>query len=186
MNENADWISSGGALSQLLHGSSSVNPKELLHRRLRAGMLDAEAEKYELGQTVRLKGALPTSFWDLEEPGFSVFDWDSGDFERRDGAVPQRAFGVRFRRSQIDGLCDLSVSAPILPNKGGKPAASWWDDFWIEIFRQIHSGELDPQSAVDIQKAMLTWAQSNGHNLHKRYARIKANKLWKAIEPEGS
>jgi hypothetical protein len=81
----------------------------------------------------------------------------------------------------------VTVSAPpanpiaaAAPNKGGRPKNDWWDEFWIEICRQIFDNELKVIRQADIEQAMLQWATNQGHDLSEAYAREKARKLFNA------
>jgi hypothetical protein len=65
-------------------------------------------------------------------------------------------------------------------NVGSRPRNDWWDEFWIEICRQIFDNELKVEHQADIEKAMLTWATNHSKNLSEAYAREKARKLFKA------
>lgn len=45
-------------------------------------------------------------------------------------------------------------------NKGGAPRKEWWDDFWIEICRQIWIGDLKPRTQADLERAMFEWVEN--------------------------
>jgi hypothetical protein len=65
-------------------------------------------------------------------------------------------------------------------NKGGAPRKAWWDDFWIEICRQIYDNELKVEKQADLERAMLDWASANGHDMSETSAKVAARKLFKA------
>lgn len=75
-----------------------------------------------------------------------------------------------------------ATSASANPRNAGRKPKEWWDDLWIEIFRQVWLGELKPKRQADIEKAMLDWAAKEGHELSLSSARPSARKLFTLIE----
>ena len=73
---------------------------------------------------------------------------------------------------------------PHATNKSGRPPIGWWDDMWVEIFRQIYEAEIVPKRQVDIEKAMLSWASANGHEVSEMSVRLRARKLFAALNKE--
>jgi hypothetical protein len=65
--------------------------------------------------------------------------------------------------------------------KGGRPPADWWDDLWIEICRQLFTGDLKPAKQAHVENAMKTWAAQNGHDVGDSSIRPRARKLFSAI-----
>jgi hypothetical protein len=89
----------------------------------------------------------------------------------------------------IPAYPSVTVSAPVASvepiatpptNKGGAPRKAWWDDFWIEICRQIYDNELKVEKQADLERAMLDWASANGHDMSETSAKVAARKLFKA------
>lgn len=72
--------------------------------------------------------------------------------------------------------------APILPDlgKGGRPRKEWWDDFWIEICRQIYDNELNPKTQADLERAMFEWVENQGFDVGETTIKAAAKKLFKA------
>ena len=66
--------------------------------------------------------------------------------------------------------------------KGGRPAAAWWDDLWIEIARQLYVGDLHPKKQADIESAMVAWVSRFGRDVAVSTIRIRARKLWIALK----
>ena len=75
-------------------------------------------------------------------------------------------------------------SSPIA-SVGGRPAADWWDDLWVEICRQLFVGDLKPTKQRDIETAMLQWLSDRGESPSTSTIRPRARKLWTAIMREG-
>jgi hypothetical protein len=68
--------------------------------------------------------------------------------------------------------------------KGGRPAAPWWDDLWIEICRQVYRGEVMPDQQVNIEKAMHAWISAHGYEAGETTVRDRARRLFKALNRE--
>jgi hypothetical protein len=64
---------------------------------------------------------------------------------------------------------------------GGRPAAEWWDDLWVEMCRQIYTGELVPKRQADLEKAMQSWCAAKGYSDAVSTVRPRARKLWQAL-----
>lgn len=79
-----------------------------------------------------------------------------------------------------------SALAMTKPHAGGAPPKPWWDDLWVEMFRQIWQAELQPTAMAHIAEAMQQWAVNNGHELSEATAKRAARKLWSVAKPEGS
>jgi hypothetical protein len=48
-------------------------------------------------------------------------------------------------------------------NRGGRPRKRFWDDFWIEVVRRVHSGKWSPRTASEAANDMLQWLQNQDH-----------------------
>jgi hypothetical protein len=74
-----------------------------------------------------------------------------------------------------------SVTKPTVPtNKGGRPRKEWWDDFWIEICRQIYDNELKPKTQADLERAMLEWVENHDAGVGEATIKAAAKKPFKA------
>jgi hypothetical protein len=71
------------------------------------------------------------------------------------------------------------LTAPA-PNKGGRPRKDWWDDFWIDICRQIYEGDLKPTKQAELERAMHDWVSNHGHEAGETTIKNAARKLFKA------
>ena len=85
---------------------------------------------------------------DLWEVAIQSSFWSTSRFRLRttDGRTIS-AYEVRIDRD-IQTLPAASSAAPAMgasPRRsGGRPAAAWWDDLWVEICRQLYVGDLKP------------------------------------------
>lgn len=70
-------------------------------------------------------------------------------------------------------------------SKSGAPRKEFWDDLFIEIFRQLWLGALTPKRAADVERAMLTWADGKGFKLSETSVKKPARKLFDAWSEEG-
>ncbi|HEY5239247.1 MAG TPA: hypothetical protein VIJ62_12760 [Rhizomicrobium sp.] len=146
-------------------------------------------------------------FWNSGDVDFRLNSFHHLNF--REEIV--RCFNVRFEprgiRELIDGLPKKAVpSSPISsapkpaksaarsaeqttavsasPNRGGRPKYDYWDDLWTEMCRQIYAGDLNHKKQANIEKAMLDWAAKHRHNMSEPSARLRARKLFAALEKE--
>lgn len=68
----------------------------------------------------------------------------------------------------------------------GRLPADWWDDLWIEIFRQVYLGDLRPKSQADIVKAMQQWLSDSDIEAADSTLKPRARKLLQMLQdPEG-
>jgi hypothetical protein len=138
-------------------------------------------------QSILKTNTVPAEFWWAEGEGALKQNWRTGDFDTWiDQEVHLRAFGVKFLRADIEKL--IAVVPPVAAepvqqsaDKGGRPAAEFWDDLWVEISRQIYTGQLVPSKQADILKAMQQWCSDHGHNDAASTLRPRAGKLWNAL-----
>ncbi|MBV8450889.1 MAG: hypothetical protein JOZ29_01270 [Deltaproteobacteria bacterium] len=66
-------------------------------------------------------------------------------------------------------------------NKGGRPRKEWWDDFWIEICRQIWMGDLQPKTQAELERAMFEWVENHRNaEVGETTVKAAAKKLFKA------
>lgn len=86
-------------------------------------------------------------------------------------------------RAEGGGSKGATVESSTRP-RGGRPPAEWWDDLWVEICRQLYSGDLQPTKQSDIEDAMHQWLLNRGDSAASSTVRARARKLWMAIEVE--
>ena len=70
------------------------------------------------------------------------------------------------------------------PYIGGRPRKEWWDDLWVEMCRKIYVDGMQPKKQAEIEKAMLTWATSNGHDVSEGSIRVAARRLFAMFREE--
>lgn len=64
----------------------------------------------------------------------------------------------------------------------GRLPADWWDDLWIEIFRQIYLGDLKPKTQADIVKAMQQWLSDRDIEAADSTLKPRARKLLQMLQ----
>lgn len=95
----------------------------------------------------------------------------------------QRAELARFEfddkpsPSQASGSPAPTATAKPPKTLAGRLPADWWDDLWIEIFRQIHLGDLKPTKQADIVQAMLQWLSDRDVHVSEGTVKPRARKL---------
>lgn len=101
---------------------------------------------------------------------------------------PRMSAGPASRQRDIpllaadDGLVGRSQPRALraAKNVGGRPKKEFWDDFWIEICRQIYEGSLIPKTQADLQRAMEQWVSDHGHDAGETVMKAAAKKLFNA------
>ncbi|QNN64531.1 hypothetical protein H9L12_09450 [Sphingomonas rhizophila] len=76
-------------------------------------------------------------------------------------------------------------SEPTIPsskNKGGKPLAAHWDEMWAAVAVQIYTGDLQPKTQADIERAMLASLSEQGVEPGETAVRARARQLWRKYE----
>ena len=192
-----DWISANEALTRVAAAMDASSAISAICTRAYAGLIEAKAVCFIVNDQASDDALIPKEFWWGEGDGALKENWKAGDFETRINSSPDmnfspdmKAFGVSFSRSGIEALVapaqvrGLSETSPPA-NVGGRPPAAWWDDLWIEIARQLWTGELHPKKQSDIEAAMLKWAIANGHSPAESTIRRRARKLRTALSDEG-
>jgi hypothetical protein len=105
-----EWIRARAAL-ELLDGPSAART---ICKRANAGLIKARAERFIRDGEASDDVDVPTEFWWAEGGQALIQNWETGDFEtwwRQ--AIHLQAFGVRFRRSDIEKLRPDSPAAAL-------------------------------------------------------------------------
>lgn len=186
-----EWISAFGAFKLVAEAIGASTAAIAICSRAHDGMIEAKAAKLivDRGRVAESfdDALVPKNFWWASGRGALNQNWKTGDFDTWiDSRVHWRAFGVSFSRSGIEALIGPALAAREAPDEapahtGGRPAAAWWDDLWIEISRQLYAGDLQPTKQSDIEAAMMNWASSQGHDPAESTIRTRARKLWTAL-----
>jgi hypothetical protein len=176
----------------------------LLDARLRGGDLVAMAtrgSREDAGSDLKkITDPFPidASWWEYtNSTGF----WTSGDvkFWKQSRVMPDDSswqvwcHDVRFDPDVIRKMFPLPYPQPtkrsakrIAPsNGGGRPRKEFWDDLLIAIFRRLYLDNFRPKSQSDVEKAMLSWASQNGHDLSESSVKSPARKLFSLVRDEG-
>jgi predicted nucleotide-binding protein len=114
-NTDEEWISAASALSLL--GIKYWLGTATICKRAHAGLIRARAERFIQDGKVFDNVDVPPKFWWAE--GGSALDqnWRTGDFDTWIGhATHLQAFGVTFRRSDIERLRPAPPAASVLTN----------------------------------------------------------------------
>jgi predicted nucleotide-binding protein len=110
MSEQEEWISASGARELL--GIGRHNATRTICKRAHAGLIRARAERFTRGDRVTDNTEVPAEFWWAEGENALTQNWEIGDFETWiNGSQHLRAFGVTFRRSDIEQSKPVSVQA---------------------------------------------------------------------------
>lgn len=209
-DEFAKWLRPSDALKMLSPIGEQAAVRELL-RRLGTGRIIAAGSCTwgRNSENSEDRVTIPKSWWGDTSPSNPGDDlWRVAGINFRPSAqrsygteyLDYRYFGVRFDREGVrTALADAgldpaeadhsSESAPavaVAKHPGGAPPKPWWDDLWVEMFRQIWEAELQPTAMSHIADAMLQWASDHGHQLSESTAKRAARKLWAVAKPEGS
>jgi hypothetical protein len=104
-----EWMSAAEARAFLPYGGTTT-----ICVRARVGNVAARARLFIYGENQQRDCAIPPSFWWAEGKDALEQNWDAGDFTThvpgKDIRIPMRAFGVEFRRSDIENLKPRSAT----------------------------------------------------------------------------
>lgn len=182
----AEWWHPSDVIEQY-HQLRELNPKALVVSLLSDGLLQAGAGQLVLNGRDHGLSLIPRETWRLAA-GTAV--WSEGRFRLThigDGDIISiSAYDVRIDPVQRDlpaTETDRSTppTAPARPAKGGRPSAPWWDDLWIEIARQLYSGDLKPDSQAGIERAMHDWLAARGESVGETTIRTRASRLFRVL-----
>lgn len=70
----------------------------------------------------------------------------------------------------------------VAKNRGGKPLAAHWDDMWASIAIQLYTGDLQPKTQADVERAMQGWFVDSDLEIGDTALRDRARKLWQKYE----
>jgi hypothetical protein len=187
-----EWISAAEAVKLLKPVFNSAFTAQMtICNRAHSGLIRAQAERFIAGKEESSDFEIPKGFWWAKGHEALHQNWPIGDFDTwvNSGNLHLQAFGVSFLRADIEKMIPPESAQPVVPSPppvaGGRPPADWWDDLWVEICRQIYTGELVPKRQADIQKAMQQWCSDRGHSDAASTIRPRASKLWQAVFAKG-
>ncbi|HEX9752915.1 MAG TPA: hypothetical protein VGA46_05645, partial [Methyloceanibacter sp.] len=82
---------------------------------------------------------------------------DSRNQLRRQLEIHRFTFTVPRKPRTTVNLPDTVTTKP----RGGKPLAAHWDEMWATIAVALFTGDLQPKTQADIERAMKDWLASN-------------------------
>jgi hypothetical protein len=205
VEDRGEWVSARDAVRRIMGatGQGPIASLDAIVAYVRTG--DIKARALVLTEDTHRQGAgkrteemrdapVPLWFWgDFTTRGSANFNWQSGVFTghgfRGANQVTVTLTGVQFDARGLD-LLDPSPkpeAASRTPH-AGRPAAEWWDDLLIEMFRRLWEDRWSPRTQADLVRAMHEWlAQNPGDDPAKpREAgdttlELRARKLFKAL-----
>jgi hypothetical protein len=182
-----EWISAADAVA-LLKGIMAYGlATRAICKRAHAGLMKARAVRFICGGQAADNTDIPAEMWWADGEAALTQNWATGDFETwiNNRELQLQAYGVTFRRSEIESMLPAqptsSAPAPAAKAAGGRPKASWSDDLWIEMCRQLYDGDLKPKRQRDITKAMMDWLSARGEDAAESTIKERARKLWAVI-----
>jgi hypothetical protein len=191
MESKEEWITPTRALDLLKFTLGHGAATRAICSRAHDGMIRARADRFVEDLRVVDNAEVPTKFWWARGEAALTQNWKTGDFETWiEERIHLKAYGVRFLEADILRMMpdDERPEAPPAvepqssPSKGGRYAAEFWDDLWVEMCRQLYEGDLKPKKQADIEKAMLDWLAARGETPGVTTIRERARKLWQAIK----
>lgn len=197
MQSDDEWISAAEAVRLLkLAFNSELIAQRTICKRAHAGLIRSRAQKFledgvenimENEASNRVDWELDSEFWWADGEAALEQNWTIGDFDTWQGQSHLEAFGVTFLRADIEKLIPATppsapASAPTT-SKGGRPAADWWDDLWIEIARQLYVGDLNPNAKRMLRRRCLTGLKAAVPALPSARS-VSARRLWQVIKDE--
>lgn len=195
--EHAQWLRPSEALERFHPTGELVERKRAIIRRLAKGEIRAGG-KGDHGLVVILAGRWrdwhveDAALWTIGDVSFSRGGEHGGsmlfiDGQRYDRPDPYEAIGfvnVRFDLAFAESEFDPPLAKVSAPIRSGRPSATWWEDLWIEIARQLYAGDLDHQSQAAIEKSMHNWIATQGHEAGETTVRDRARRLFQALNRE--
>ena len=137
---------------------------------------------------------VPVWFWDhFTGHQSSSQNWERGIFSGKGRAPDGRCWitltGVFFLAESLAVLLPhtvqkASATAPT-SNPGGRPRKEFWDDLWCAVWGQVYRGELVPKRQSEIERAMLDWVNTNGHEVAESTIKPLARKMLAELKREG-
>lgn len=183
-DDGREWVSARDAVYRIMGATQQDATKSLYSIVAYAKTGDVQARTLLLSEVTHRQGysalkreernaAIPVWFWqEFTTYGSSALNWKSGVFAGegfRDGrSVTVTLTGVQFDARGLDILDPPKLDAavptrpvPLPVGKPGRPAAAWWDDLLIEMFRRLWEDSWTPRTKTEVVKAMHDWLAKN-------------------------
>jgi hypothetical protein len=112
---SSEWMSAWEAISLLPHGTRAICS------HAKAELVRARARLLIWGDERRSNADVPSGFWWAEGDEALTQDWRTGHFETylNHGSLRVQAFGVEFRRSDIEQLKPVTAAKARPPSGAG-------------------------------------------------------------------
>lgn len=178
VDDKSEWVSTRDAVSRIMRATAQGASASLAAIVAYAKTGDIRARALVLTEDTHRQGAskdthetrdapIPLWFWDdFTTRGWANFNWQSGVFTGRGfrGAnqVTVTLTGVQFDARGLDLLDpDPKQEAAGRAPRAGRPAADWWDDLLIEMFRKLWEDKWSPRTQAELVEAMHEWLSQN-------------------------
>lgn len=140
MSQKNDWVTAADAVKMLAPRFTAYAAARRICERAHAGLVLARAEHFQVGDRSTQNYDIPKKFWWAEGEAALTQDWAAGDFSTWINDVQFKAFGVTFRRADLEKLAPTTDEA----------AATDQDDPSQNLYLQLlHLAETAP----DISRA---------------------------------
>ena len=182
MDNKDKWISAFEAYARVQKVTNSdVATREAICTRAHEGIVKARAKIFIIGNHQERNCDVPHEFWWARGKEALEQNWAVGDFITwiKYGSE-RKALGVEFLESDIEDMIPCTTIEP--KSRKGRAPAIWWEDCLIAMFVAIYSNDLKLNKQADLEKAMADWISINGHSATDSTVRIRASKLWKALQ----
>lgn len=178
VGDYGEWVSARDAVRRIMGatGLGAIASLDAIVAYVRTGGIKARAlvlteDTHRQGAGKRTEemrdSPVPLWFWgDFTTRGSANFNWQSGVFTghgfRGANQVTVTLTGVQFDARGLDVLdpSPKPEAAGRTP-QAGRPAAEWWDDLLIEMFRRLWEDRWSPRTQTDLVRAMHEWLAQN-------------------------
>lgn len=114
MSQKDDWVAAAEAVKILVPRFSAYAATRRICERAHAGLVRARAEHFQLGDRSTENFDIPKTFWWAEGEAALTQDWTAGDFSTWIDDVQFKAFGVTFRRVDLEKLAPPADETPTI------------------------------------------------------------------------
>lgn len=137
-----DWIAAATAL-KLVSAAVKGVAAQAICIRASDGLVQARARRLFKGSVPTDNCEIPAAFWWARGESAIRKDWATGDFDtwvRGDTKEHWRAYGVQFRRADIEAMLPTPTPAPTNGERapGGRRPSALWPDWVAELAAHIH------------------------------------------------
>jgi hypothetical protein len=186
--DNEEWLTARETLALAAEQlNSEYVAAEAICSRAHDGLIRARARRFAANDKILDDCKLPKRFWWARGKAALDQNWGTGDFETwLDRRIHLRAYGVEFEAASVLSMLGLS-SLPDRPDeqqpagKGGRPRGEFWEQMLVDTFKAVYDGDFKPKVQADLERSMMDWAISHGHDTSIASVRPRARMIWKAI-----